>query len=271
MRGAHLLKSFASLDTALDSYYLRLRKFRSPNVRCLMIAAMPKTGSTFLSHTIGKVLGYKHSYFASAYHNIEQELYRPRIVDAYGRGTVVQQHVRANSPNIELLKRYGIKPTVLVRNIFDILASLRDHLNRERLDNIPSLYVPAGYRDLPAERQFDFLVAFYAPWLLSFYASWAEAERNQRLDFMWLRYEDCLPDYASAVQAVVDYHRLSVTPDDIAAGLRDPSDQATRRFNKGVAGRGLALLTTAQVQAINAMAECYPTVDFRSIGISHPA
>jgi hypothetical protein len=267
LRGAYFLKSFVSLDAALDSYFLRLRKLRSADIRCLVIAAMPKTGSTFLSHIMCKLLGYQHSYFASAYYNIEQELYQPRIVDAYGRGTVVQQHIRANAPNLELFRRYGLRPTVLVRNLFDVLASLRDHLNRERLDNIPSLYVPAGYREMSPERQFDFLVSFYAPWLLSFYASWVEAERHQQLEFMWLRYEDCLPDYATAVRAMVDFHRLGATPQDIEAALRDPGDQATRRFNKGVAGRGLALLTPTQLRTIEDMARCYGTVDFRPIGI----
>ncbi len=82
MRGFYFLKSFYSLEAALDSYYLRLGKLRSADVRCLMFAAMPKTSSTFLSHIMVKVLDYEHSYFASSYYNIEQELYQPRIVDA---------------------------------------------------------------------------------------------------------------------------------------------------------------------------------------------
>ena len=155
-----------------------------------MIAAMPKTGSTFLSHTIGKVLGYKHSYFASAYHNIEQELYRPRIVDAYGRGTVVQQHVRANSPNIELLKRYGIKPTVLVRNIFDILASLRDHLNRERLDDIPSAIRTGRIpRACPRSGNSTSLSPSTLPGYCRSMPPGRRRSGIERLDFMWLRYE----------------------------------------------------------------------------------
>ncbi len=237
------LKSFYSFEPALDSYYLRLRKLRSADVRCLMFAAMPKTSSTFLSHIMVKLLGYEHSYFASSYYNIEQELYQPRIVDAFGRGTVVQQHVRANAPNLELLRRYGIRPTVLVRNIFDIVASLRDHLNQERQDNIPSLYTPAEFRSFSPEFQFDFIVKFYVPWLLSFYTSWVEAERNKQLEFLWIRYEDCLPDYTNTVKKIVDYYSLPVTTEGIEAALRSPSDLATRRFNKGVAGRGISLLS----------------------------
>jgi hypothetical protein len=268
LRGAYFLRSFYSLEAALDAYYLRLRKLRSRDVRCLMIVAMPKTSSTFLSHILGRLLGWEHSYFASDYYNLEQELYRPRIVDAFGRGTVVQQHFRANTPNLQLLKRYGIRPTVLVRDVFDIVASLRDHLNQERQDNIPSLYVPAEFRTFTPEAQFDFIIRFFGPWLLSFYASWVAAERDGRAELLWIRYEDCLPDYTDVVRRIARHYGVTTTDEAIAAALRNPGQRATRRFNQGVAGRGRSLLSSAQIAELETMARCYPSIDFAPIGIA---
>ena len=268
VRGAYLFKSIYSPEAALDSYFLRLRKLRSRDVRCLMIVAMPKSGSTFLSHTMASLLGYQHAYFAVSYQNVEQELYPPRMVAAFGQGTVVQQHFRANLHNLTMLKRYGIRPVVLVRNVFDVVASLRDHLNRERHDNIPSLYAPDGIRNWPAERQFDFLIKYYVPWLLSFYASWVQAKRDGQLDFLWIHYEDCLPDYLDCIRKVVDYYALAATQRQIQAVLSDSTDLAMRRFNKGVAGRGLTLLSPEQIAEIECMASFYPTVDFSPVGIS---
>ena len=86
---------------------------------------------------MANLTGYAHSYLAFAYKNVEQELYLPRIVDNYGKGVVVHQHFKANEPNLDLLMEFSIQPIVLVRNVFDVLVSLRDHLNKYALDNIP--------------------------------------------------------------------------------------------------------------------------------------
>src|ERR1700754_4179926 len=42
--------------------------------RAIVINSMPKSGSTFLSNALARVLEYEHGYAASSYSNIEQEL-----------------------------------------------------------------------------------------------------------------------------------------------------------------------------------------------------
>ena len=268
MIGSHLIKSTYSAEAALRSYYLRLRKLRYSEGRFLFLAAMPKSGSTFLSNALAKLFGYRHSYFAFAYRNIEQELYLPRLVDAYGQGTVVQQHSRANVPNLDLLQELRITPLVLVRNLFDVLVSVRDHLRREQTDNIPSLYVPASFAKLSEESQLDFIVSYYGPWLISFYVSWFEAERARRLDFMWLTYEDCIQDWHQAILEVAKFHRFSASAGEIDDALRATADSGSTRFNKGVAGRGRQLLTEAQKSLLGHMVAFYPEVDFARLGVS---
>ena len=38
----------------------------------------------------------------------EQDLYFPRLVDAYGRNILSRLHMRATSANVELMKTFGI-------------------------------------------------------------------------------------------------------------------------------------------------------------------
>jgi len=137
------LKIFHSSETGIR-LYKKLRKMRYGDCRSVFVAAMPKSGSSFLARALCEATTYRHSYCDFSYANIEQELYLPRLVDIYGKGTVVQQHVLANEPNLLLFKEFGIRPIVLVRNLFDLVISVRDHLLTERLDGLPGAYPSLG-------------------------------------------------------------------------------------------------------------------------------
>lgn len=265
MRGAYFLKSLISAEAGLASYYPRIRRVSTRDSRIVLIACMPKSGSTFLSTALAGAIGYRHSYLACAYRNVEQELFVPKILDTYGRGTVVQQHLRANVPNLEVIRRFRIRTTVLVRDIMDVLVSLRDHLSNERLDNIPSLYPPHAYREQPIEQQLDYVIDYFAPWLIQFYVSWARAQQESRTDLLFLDYGTCRADWTGALRRIADQHGLDVS----AAELKQSVDRTTAtnktRMNKGVSGRGRDLLSADQVERVVRLTKVYPEVDFSPV------
>jgi hypothetical protein len=249
---------------------LKLKKIFSRSRTNIFLAAMPKSASTFLHRALVRVTGFENVYFASAYRNIEQELYVPRIIDNYNVDSVTQQHPRANQVNLEIMSLYGIRPVVLIRNIHDVIVSMRDHLIRERLDNLPGLYVPTDFRDSTEEVQFDFLVTYAGPWLVSFYASWMKAREAGELDMLWLNYADAASDWNSTISKVLEFYRIARNDSEIEAALAElgTTDKAKLRMNQGVAGRGEQELSLPQQQRIGLMAKAYADIDFSPAGIS---
>lgn len=262
------LRIFKSSESGI-LVYKKLRKMFYGDCRTIFVAAMPKSGSSFLARTLCAAMGYRHSYCAAGYSNIEQELYLPRLVDVYGKGTVVQQHVRANEPNVLLFDEFGIRPVVMIRNLFDVVMSVRDHMLNERLDDLPSNYPSARFAEFSDEKKLDYIVNFVMPWYVAFYASWHAVEAKAQLDFQWLVYDEIIEDWPETVRQVLEFQGLACPRDKITRIVDDlrAERNPTVRINKGVKGRGEASLNDRQKSAIVELTSYYPGVDFSRIGI----
>lgn len=267
MLGSHFIKSIYSAQAALTSYYPRLRRIRGREGRFVLFAAMPKSGSTYLTRVLSRLLGYEHSYLAFSYQNVEQELYVPKVLDAFGKGSVVQQHFKANDPNLEILETFAIRPIVLTRHIQDVVVSLRDHVLESRFDNLPSLHPPREFREHDAERQFDFLVDFFGPWLIGFYVSWIHAERASKVSCCRLRFEDCIADWPAAIETILGFLRLDRSRSQIEDALNETAAGGNTRLNKGVVGRGDSSLTDDQLRKLAEFASYYQDIDFSPVGL----
>ena len=266
----YLIKSLYSSEAGLN-VYRKLRKIRYKEGKYVVIAAMPKSGSTFLSHTIAEVAHYEHSYFAFTYKNIEQELYFPKMIDSYGLGTVVQQHFKANDGNIELLNGFRIKPLVLVRNLSDVVISIKDHLLKEKLDNLPSVYPSNRFREYEDEQQLDYIIDFIIPWYITYYVSWCHAEADKNIEFLWLVYEAMINDWAGTVKQALEFNNIQHSQreiHDVLDNMRTKPNSSTR-VNKGVSGRGKNILSEKQIARIIKLTSYYPDVNFKRIGIDN--
>lgn len=251
----------------------RLNRAMYRESRCIVISAMPKSGSTFLSNALAGIVGYEHGYAACNYFNVEQELYRPKLIDNYGKGIVVQQHFKANPANLQLLQEFGLRPIVQVRNIFDVVVSLRDHLMQERLGNIPAVYPSSQFREFDQSAQFDYIVECVVPWYLSYFASWYEAAEARRIDFLWVVYEDAGGDWPGTIERVLHFYEIGVDMDRVAQVVEymKVEPRAKTRLNVGVSGRGRATLSAEQQARIVALTRHYPEIDFSRIGIGRVA
>lgn len=267
MRFPSVFRLLHSSQAAVQCYS-RARRLLRPDGRYIVITAVPKSGSTYLSHSLAEATGYTRSYFGYSYHNIEQELYLPKIVDAFGNGSVVHQHFRANPANLEIMSRFDIRPVVLVRNIFDAAVSVREHMIGEAADNLPAVFGPKDFNSWPAEKQFDFIVDYVLPWYVSFYASWKYAERDRKLPILWLQYEQMVRDWPSSIRSVLEFYRLNVSREDIDAAIQrmQAKPRERVRFNKGVAGRGAQSLSIEQTARVHRLTLSYPDVDFGPLG-----
>ena len=252
--------------TALRSLRLNLRTKRLFTKRrnCLFVTCFPKSGSTFLVSALAESTGYMRQFLGYDHLN-EQDLYLPSLIDAYNMNIVCHQHTRATAPNLALISEFGLQPIVLVRNIFDCLVSLRDHLERESL-RTPVFNASDEFLASPQSEQFDELVDLALPWYVNFVMSWKNAETGGA-KLLWITYEDMMADKVGTVRQVLDFYGIPQFNDRVDTAISRVDRGFDTRFNKGVSGRGEEQLSADQRRRITDRFRHYPDVDFSFIGI----
>ena len=243
------------------------RRFSRPGQH-IFVACFPKSGSTFLTRVLTEVTGYKFVPFIAAFGRNEHDLYEPRLYDHYSVDTVTQQHCRATPMNLKLMHRYGIKPVILVRNIFDCIVSLRDHIYTET-GLWPMAYVNRDFFALSESQQYDFIIDMFLPWYLDFYVSWSDFTKEQGASrCTWITYEHLMNDRLEALKDLLK--GLEVSDSFISQAIErvTGTGKENSRLNKGVSGRGQEKLSLEQKERIRSRANLYfANIDFTMIGL----
>src|SRR5437870_10922955 len=204
--------------------------------RHLFIACVPKSASTFLKNLLLNVTGYRDLFTVYAAGQSEHEIYLPTLRESAHLDTVTQQHCRAADANVHLMQAFGIRPVVLVRNIFDSVMSLLDFYNQGAFQ---TSFFRADWPVLEEETKIDLLIENVIPWYFQFVASWDLAERQKRLEANWLSYEDLAADKPSSVLKVMEFYRLGASRRGVEQGIGEiESGEKKIRINKGGTGRG---------------------------------
>ncbi len=234
--------------------------------RHIFIACAPKTASTFLKDVLVKLTGFKDVFMVYAAGQSEHELYLPTLKHSAHLDTVTQQHCRASEANIHLMQAFGIRPIVLVRNIFDSVMSLFDFYNNQGA--YFNTYFKADFPSLDDETKIDLLIDNVVPWYMQFVASWSLAEKQDRLQVSWLTYEELIADKPAAIEGVLSFYGLGAAGKAVEAKVKETESEARKiRFNKGIAGRGAAGLSETQKERICRLSKYYPTTDFGRLGL----
>lgn len=233
--------------------------------RHLFIACVPKSASTFLKNLLVNLTGYRDLFTVYAAGQNEHEIYLPTLRESADVNTVTQQHCRASDANVHLMQAFGIRPVVLVRNIFDSVMSLLDFYNKGAFQ---TSYFRAEWPLLDEETKVDLLIENVIPWYLQFVASWALAEKQHRLEVHWLSYEELVADKPSTVLRVLNFYGLGASRRGVAQRIAEiESEERKIRFNKGVTGRGKSNLNARQQEQIRRLTRYYPSTDFARIGL----
>ena len=233
--------------------------------RHLFIACVPKSASTFLKNLLVNVTGYRDLFAVYAAGQTEHEIYLPTLRESAHLDTVTQQHCRASDANVHLMQAFGIRPVVLVRNIFDSVMSLLDFYNKGASQ---TSFFRADWQALDEETKIDLLIENVVPWYFQFVASWDLAEKQKRLELHWLSYEDLVADKPTSVLKVLEFYGLGAARRGVEQRIGEIEAQERKiRFNKGVAGRGRTGLSDRQKGQIRHLARYYPSTDFGRIGL----
>jgi hypothetical protein len=231
----------------------------------IFIACVPKSASTFLKNVLLHVTGYRDLFAVYAAGQAEHEIYLPTLREMAHANTVTQLHCRASDANIHLMQGFGIRPVVLVRNIFDSVMSLFDFYNRGAFQ---TSYFRGDWPALDEDTKIDLLIENVIPWYFQFVASWDLAEKQKRIELQWLTYEELVADKPAAVLKVLEFYGLGAPRRGVEQRIKQiESEERKIRFNKGVAGRGEKGLNEDQKDRIRRLARYHPSVDFGRIGL----
>jgi hypothetical protein len=153
---------------------------------------------------------------------------------------VTQQHAKGTANNVAILRKFGIRPVVLVRDIFDVVVSLYDHIESGR-HRMPTGYVHREYWGLGKEAKLMYLIRVHIPWYFNFFMSWREAARE--MEVLWVTYEELMANQVDTVSRILRYHDLAVDMGRIRSAIGRTVKKPTR-FNVGTSGRGRELSET---------------------------
>lgn len=203
----------------------------------ILVACFPKSGSTYLCGLLAEITKFPQLGLVQFYGQNEQDLFEPAVKVLRTTDSVTQQHVKATNFNVQLMQQYGLRPVVLVRNIFDVILSVHDHYERE-CHLGPLGYIHHEYRSMNFEERMWFLIHVHLPWYFNFFASWRQETPSLRP--MWMSYEQFFTDQSGWARRILEFYGLSVTDTEIERALAAMPGRFTR-LNVGKSGRGAAL------------------------------
>jgi len=236
--------SYFMLDAALEAV-------RFPRGAHVLVACMPKSASTSLTNAIAAYPGFRKVALAAAYGSREQELCQIRLSRYNHRGPyVAQQHLRNSGFTQSLIDQYRLSPIVLVRDLPDVVLSIRDHLHRESRESPIATFTEEHLRQSPPELE-ETIVRIAMPWYLSFYLGWRSDHRAH-----FVAYEDLVQDPKSVIEGILRFS--GIEPQEgkmpqVMEAFRGPNN----RINVGVSGRGRQLGSRA-AEALGRLLDQYP-------------
>lgn len=214
----------------------------------VLVACQPKSGSTFLSRGLAALPRMRMVQLAPGFDRREHELCELQLRRSRHRAYVAQHHVRRSAVTDEYVQRFGLTVIVLVRDLFDVTVSLRDHLRQENVV-MPMAYFEEVHRNLP-DAELEAMIAQLAiPWYVNFYMSWRTCPYAHVV-----RYEEMIEDPVETVRSIAQIGGCTASESDIRqaiAGVRDA------RFNVGYVGRGRSLDRDVK-RSIESMLKRYP-------------
>lgn len=237
----------------------------------IVIAAAPKSGSTFLSNVISRITDLPLGRLSAAYSTNEHDLYLPALYMMNPIGCVSQLHMKGTFHNASLLKMFGIKPVILVRNIEDTVVSLANDLRtKEQQDGFGDgrngysfLWQDHAIANLDETSLIDCIIDLAIPWYVNFHVSWHRLCEQNAVDAMWVTYEDMMQNKKAAVREILEFTGFGQDiPIDNAI-----LDQRYIKFNDGRRGRGNAILSEEQKSRIRRVFAYYKDINFSRYGL----
>ena len=224
----------------------------------IMVAAHPKSGSTWVTGALAKLVQYDVVRFCYAWSSNEHDLYPPALIVRKDRGEISQMHVRATPHNVTLIQDFAIKPVVLTRNVFDTVVSVARDIQKKH-ENSKAAPGVQGYsfvwfsslpQDAELEDYIDYSIDFFIPWYINFLLSWECYRRHTASIFV--RYEDVRTNPKVEFSSIVEKLKLErVSEIDYASDPLSSSSMISSTKSENFSG--LEVLGAARIARIKSL------------------
>jgi len=247
-------------DAALEARITRGRKHA-------WIIAAPKSGSTWLSVILERLLGWKKVVLTgSSNQRREQEVDVRQMVRFPGENIFSpHQHCRASDTTVNFIKQFRVKPIIQVRDIYDSVVSFRDHCRRDGLLHSMA-YLDGKFLEFSEEKQFHCIIDLVLPWYFNFYAGWFQVKGFAREELLFVDYDDLRMDTKQSLVKILDFLEEVRTEAEIERAMGHAGGCETLK-NKAVSGRGRELLNDRHKERIRQLRQYYPHIDFSMVGL----
>ena len=232
----------------------------------IVVAAAPRTGSTFLTNVLIKATKLPNFRLCSGYSTNEHDLYLPSLCIVNDSGCVSQMHMKGSFHNASLINRFKIRQIVLVRNIYDIVASLFDDLRKK--EEIPGyhtgesgysfLWLDSATKNMNDEDLIDMIIDLAIPWYVNFYVSWHRLAEQNIVNPIWVNYEDMMNDKNNTIISILNFIDFPFNGEINSTILNEKYST----YNKGGSGRGNILLSDERKRRIMEKFSYYEDVNF---------
>ena len=246
-----------------DDFYLSLlqaqevaKSVASQSIN-IYVAAMPKSGSSFLASALSSALDIPSRHLTTSHPNPsavemngrEQEIDElalvKRVLD--GTGLVAQHHTKSTAYMMQLLSSYNVGSIVTFRNIFDAIISYDEMLKTgswSHPSNQGALKIPVNYSELSFDERIEVISSNYAIWCIDFYLSWKRVEQAG-FKFLWVDYDQYLSrssgDKSKLCELLIPFLKPNPAQEkkiyDVIVG--EDIAVSSSRLRKGVSGEGL--------------------------------
>ncbi|MEX0803105.1 MAG: sulfotransferase domain-containing protein [Candidatus Binatia bacterium] len=259
-----LLTRVCDLDEAMRDP--KLQEFIEGFQPSYLLVALPKSSSTYCTLALAKILDveiYKDIVTQDVF--TPKDLSIPGIVNARNRRTISQVHLTATGANIRIIRNFRLPFVILLRNMLDVVVSMRDHMNVNPF--FSSILIPNDYTKLSETEKLDYIIDTAVPWMITFYTSWMQSYLRGDVECEFFFYEDMVRNPVKFFQDVYARFGRQVSTSNLTNVLTEVEKSFETRFNVGVPGRGSAELSRTQIDKIRRHTRYYPGIDFTLIGL----
>jgi hypothetical protein len=260
----------ALIDAAFEDGLVHLKDFHfqhSGNDKpIIVVAAAPRTGSTFLSIVLQEVTKLQRFRLCSGYATNEHDLYLPALCIVNDSGCISQMHMKGSFHNASLINRFKIRQIILVRNIYDIVASLFDDLRKKEEtpgyhtgeNGYSFLWLDSATKNMNDEDLIDMIIDLAIPWYVNFYVSWHRLAEQNIVNPIWVNYEDMMNDKNNTIISILNFIDFPFNGEINSTIL----NRKYNTYNKGGSGRGNILLSDERKKRIMDKFSYYKDVNF---------
>jgi hypothetical protein len=242
-----------------------LEAARGASGKPICVVCLPKSGSTFFSLALATATGRRTVPAVPYGGRREQEFDAFATLAMRDRAVVLQSHTRYSRATRYFLREIGTPPVLIVRDLYDSLISLWDHMGNED-PHVPVALVDPGDLLRDDGEMLDFLVDVAAVWYLQFFAGWMRGAASGDIKLLVLDYETVTADPALAIESVCRHIGEPAPSAEAISQAVGRVRLAKPRFNQGTSGRG-ARFGRERVARVERLAAFYPDVDFSPLGV----